>query len=72
MSVTELERPVQQDARIGIIDCDIHPYMKSPRDLDPYLSARWRKYLVGIRQVRLRPVCRARHLSALRAEYLPA
>ena len=45
MSVTELERPVQQDARIGIIDCDIHPYMKSPRDLDPYLSARWRKYL---------------------------
>jgi uncharacterized protein len=45
MSVTELERRIQSSARIGIIDCDIHPYMKTPRDLDPYLSARWRQYL---------------------------
>ena len=40
-----LERRPDADARIGIIDTDIHPYMKTPRDLDPYLSARWRKYL---------------------------
>jgi predicted TIM-barrel fold metal-dependent hydrolase len=47
MSVTaeDLDRPAEPEARIGIIDCDIHPYMKTPRDLDPYLSARWRQYL---------------------------
>ena len=28
-------------ARLRIIDCDIHPYLRSPRDLDPFLTARW-------------------------------
>jgi uncharacterized protein len=47
MSVTAeiLDRQPESTARIGIIDTDIHPYMKTPRDLDPYLSARWRQYL---------------------------
>ena len=40
-----LERPVEAQASLGIIDCDIHPYMKTKNDLDPYLSARWRKHL---------------------------
>ena len=72
MSVTELERPAQQDARIGIIDCDIHPVHEVAAGPGPVSVGAVAEVLVGIRQVRLRPVCRARHLSALRAEYLPA
>jgi hypothetical protein len=45
-----LDRPAtgaggDAQAGLAIIDCDIHPYMKSKSDLDPYLSARWRKHL---------------------------
>ena len=43
--VDVLERRADAEATLGIIDCDIHPSMKSPRALDPYLSARWRKHL---------------------------
>jgi len=52
MSTTlDVQGPAPQAAprlgpRLGIIDTDIHPYMKTPRDLDPFLSARWRKYLL--------------------------
>ena len=47
MSMTA-ERPEtspEVEQRLGVIDTDIHPYMKTPKDLDPYLSARWRQYL---------------------------
>ena len=43
--VDVMDRRADADAKLGVIDCDIHPYMKSPRSLDPYLSARWRKHL---------------------------
>jgi predicted TIM-barrel fold metal-dependent hydrolase len=39
------DHTVAADQRIGVIDTDIHPTMKTPRDLDPYLSTRWQKYL---------------------------
>ena len=42
--VDVLERRPDADARLGIIDCDIHPYMK-PGALNQYLSERWRKHL---------------------------
>jgi len=32
------------DSRLGIIDCDIHPFPR-PGALDQYLSERWRKHL---------------------------
>ena len=32
------------DSRLGIIDCDIHPYPKAGA-LNAYLSERWRKHL---------------------------
>jgi hypothetical protein len=32
------------DGRLGIIDCDIHPYPKAGA-LNAYLSERWRKHL---------------------------
>ena len=40
-----LERRPQTEAKVGIIDSDIHPTLRTPRDLDPYLSARWRKHI---------------------------
>jgi predicted TIM-barrel fold metal-dependent hydrolase len=43
--VTTLEQPVtNQRSKLAVIDCDIHPALKSPRALDPYLSERWRKH----------------------------
>jgi predicted TIM-barrel fold metal-dependent hydrolase len=40
-----LERRPQAGVPLGIIDCDIHPSLRTPRDLDPFLSARWRKHV---------------------------
>ena len=40
-----LERRPETQAKAGIIDSDIHPYLRTPRDLDPFLSARWRKHI---------------------------
>jgi predicted TIM-barrel fold metal-dependent hydrolase len=31
-------------SRLKVIDCDVHHALRSPRDLDPYLSARWRAH----------------------------
>jgi predicted TIM-barrel fold metal-dependent hydrolase len=28
----------------GLIDCDVHPALRAPGDLDPFLSARWRAH----------------------------
>ncbi|MBS0560649.1 MAG: amidohydrolase [Proteobacteria bacterium] len=53
---TTLDRPENEAAAaprpasgpasgLGIVDTDIHPYMKTPRDLDPFLPARWQQYL---------------------------
>lgn len=30
---------------LEIVDCDVHNYLTSPADLEPYLSPRWREYL---------------------------
>ena len=32
------------ETKLGFVDCDIHPYMKAPGELDPFLSARWREH----------------------------
>lgn len=44
MSVTMLERQVSQPARLTVVDCDIHPTMKSPAELTKFLPERWRKH----------------------------
>jgi predicted TIM-barrel fold metal-dependent hydrolase len=31
--------------RLAIIDCDIHPAQRSPTELHPFLSARWREHM---------------------------
>src|SRR6185503_10943068 len=30
--------------KLSVIDCDIHPNLKSPKALHPYLSERWRRH----------------------------
>jgi uncharacterized protein len=47
MSETVLERAPKQAARLGVIDCDIHPLLRSRQSLYPYLAQRWRDLLDG-------------------------
>ncbi|HET8995082.1 MAG TPA: amidohydrolase family protein [Acetobacteraceae bacterium] len=42
--VDVLQRQTAADAKLGIIDCDIHPYPK-PGAFNPYLPERWRKHI---------------------------
>jgi uncharacterized protein len=44
--VTTLTEPAtrQQPESWAVIDCDIHPALKSPKALHPYLSERWRRH----------------------------
>jgi uncharacterized protein len=45
MSATTLPRPETITAtRLRIIDCDIHPAMRSPAELDRFLPERWRQH----------------------------
>jgi uncharacterized protein len=42
--VTTLQQPVShRRSELAVIDCDIHPALKSPKALHPYLAERWRK-----------------------------
>ncbi|HVV94970.1 MAG TPA: amidohydrolase family protein [Hyphomicrobiales bacterium] len=37
-----------RDARLWVVDCDIHPAARARTDLMPFLSERWRAHLAGI------------------------
>src|SRR5271156_2832497 len=45
MSTTVQQPKIQADANatLGFVDCDVHPYTKTPADLDAFLPERWRK-----------------------------
>ena len=43
---TQTGRPAP--ARLGFVDCDVHPYTKSPADLDEFLPERWRNHRKSI------------------------
>ncbi len=45
MSEMLLERAPGQASRLGVIDCDIHPMLRSRKALYPYLPQRWRDHL---------------------------
>ena len=45
MSEVLHERPVAAEAKLSVIDCDIHPMLRTPKSLHPYLSQRWRDHL---------------------------
>ncbi|MBV8718556.1 MAG: amidohydrolase [Chloroflexi bacterium] len=44
MVTTATRRETRSQSRLAVIDCDIHPALKSPKALHPYLSERWRKH----------------------------
>ena len=48
MSDMVLERAPTQTARLGVIDCDIHPVLRDRKSLHPYLAQRWRDLLDGV------------------------
>jgi predicted TIM-barrel fold metal-dependent hydrolase len=31
-------------SHLGFVDCDVHPFFRSPADFDPFLSERWREH----------------------------
>jgi uncharacterized protein len=45
MSDVLLDARPEQSARLSLIDCDIHPMLRSRRALYPYLPQRWRDHL---------------------------
>src|SRR5713226_1479032 len=45
MNITVRENTASQ--RLTIVDCDIHPAMRSPADLHPFLSTRWREHMAS-------------------------
>ena len=50
MNVTVMDRQADTSSqtKLGIVDCDVHPYTKSPADLDQFLSERWRKHRASV------------------------
>ena len=44
MNVSVSDRDTASATRLKVIDCDIHPALKSRASLDPYLSAQWRSH----------------------------
>jgi predicted TIM-barrel fold metal-dependent hydrolase len=46
MNVTVLDRQpeISTENLLGFVDCDVHPYVKSPAELDEFLSARWQQH----------------------------
>jgi len=56
MNVTVLHRKPDPASRpeypasshLGFIDCDVHPFINSPDEFDPFLSARWREHRQSI------------------------
>lgn len=44
MVTTTTPRETRSQSRLSVIDCDIHPALKSPKALHPYLSERWRHH----------------------------
>jgi uncharacterized protein len=45
MNIAVREQNVEQATRLAIVDCDIHPNLRSTADLKPYLAARWQHHL---------------------------
>ena len=45
MNVAVREPKVEQATRLSVVDCDIHPTLRTGSDLKPYLSSRWQHHL---------------------------
>ncbi|PJE33104.1 Amidohydrolase [Pseudooceanicola marinus] len=45
MSVTELEKTETTEAKLGIVDCDIHPALTTRGEIAAFLPLRWRDHV---------------------------
>src|SRR3546814_14423898 len=50
MSIDTIDRPrdaaaANAPAKLSVIDCDIHPMLRTAKSLHPYLSKRWRDFV---------------------------
>ncbi len=50
MNVTLLNPQIEttQQSHLGFIDCDVHPYFKSPAEFDEFLPRQWREHRASI------------------------
>ena len=40
--------------RLEVVDCDIHPVYRTPAELHPFMSQRWREHIHQLAEVALR------------------
>ena len=45
MSIVDIERNRPAEARLRVIDCDIHPSMTAWTEVHPYLARQWIEHL---------------------------
>ncbi|MBF9044209.1 amidohydrolase family protein [Rhodobacterales bacterium HKCCE4037] len=45
MTTAVLEKDNKTDAKLGVVDCDIHPALSTPQEILPFLPLRWRDHL---------------------------
>jgi uncharacterized protein len=50
MSITELDRHATSDTRLKVVDCDIHPTLRSEKQMLPFLPSRWRDHYTTYRR----------------------
>ena len=43
VAVIDRQPDTSSQTKLGIVDCDVHPYIKSAADLDEFLPERWRE-----------------------------
>lgn len=50
MNVTLLDRQIDtgNQSHLGFIDCDVHPFYKSPAEFDEFLPQKWREHRASI------------------------
>jgi len=48
VTVTDRRPDTSTQSQLGFVDCDVHPYTKTPADLDAFLPERWRKHRQSI------------------------
>ena len=48
VAVTDRQPDTAAPSNLGFVDCDVHPFVKSSADFDPFLSQRWRDLRASI------------------------
>ena len=48
VAVTDRQPDTAAQSNLGFVDCDVHPFTRSPADFDPFLAQRWRDLRASI------------------------